>query len=201
MDQQSPATRISLVTRLKDAADHQAWTEFTAIYEPLILRLLRREGLQEADACDVCQQVLAAVAKDIDGWRPDGRKRSFRRWLFQIARNRTLKYLESQRRSQRGVGGSGALAALEQARDPRESLSDVFEREYRQQLLLSACEAIRPEFRESTWEAFWLSTVEGHAIAEVAEQLGMSVGNVYVSRSRIVSRLKSKVREITDEED
>lgn len=79
MNQQSPATRISLVTRLIDAADHQAWTEFTAIYEPLILRLLRREGLQETDARDVCQQVLAAVAKDIDGWRPDGRERSFRR--------------------------------------------------------------------------------------------------------------------------
>lgn len=201
MDQQSPITRMSLVTRLQDAADQEAWTEFAGIYEPVILRLLRREGLQEADACDVCQQVLAAVAKDIGKWHPDGRERSFRRWLFEIARKRTLKLLERQRRNQRSAGGSGALAALQQAADPRESISDVFEREYRQELLVRACEAIRPEFRESTWEAFWLSTVNGVPIAEVAEQLGMSVGNVYVSRSRIMSRLKSKVQEMTGEED
>ncbi len=201
MGQQSPRTRISLVTRLKNASDHEAWTEFTAIYEALILRLLARDGLQESDARDVCQQVLAAVAKDVDGWRPDGRSRSFRRWLFKIARNRVIKFLAGDRKNPRGVGGSGAHRAMEQIRDERESISDVFEREYRQQLLVQAAEAIRAEFRESTWQAFWLSTIEGQSIADVAEQLGVSVGTVYVSRSRIVSRLKSKVREITDAED
>ena len=201
MDQQSPRTRLSLVTRLKNAADHEAWSEFTAIYEPLILRLLERDGLQESDARDVCQQVLAAVARDIEQWRPDGRDRSFRRWLFRIARNRVIKFLEGERKGQRALGGSGVHAAMEQTRDERESISEVFEREYRQQLLVQAAEAIRAEFRESTWEAFWLSTIEGHAIADVAAQLGVSVGSVYVSRSRIVSRLKSKVRDITDEED
>ena len=74
--------------RLKNTGNRKAWNEFTAIYEPLILRLLERNGLQEFDAHDVCQQVLAAVAKDIEQWRPDGREQSFRRWLFRIARNR-----------------------------------------------------------------------------------------------------------------
>lgn len=201
MNQRLPRTRISLVMRLKNASDHEAWNEFTAIYEPLVLRLLQRDGLQESDARDVCQQVLSAVAKDVDGWEPDGRERSFRRWLFQIARNRVIKFLDGERKRARGVGGSGAHAALEQTRDKGESLSDVFEREYRQQLLLQAAEAIRAEFRESTWEAFWLSYIEGHAIADVAKQLGVSVGSVYVSRSRIVARLKSKVKDIVDEED
>ena len=201
MDQQSPKTRLSLVVRLKNAQDHEAWTEFTAIYEPLILRLLERNGLQEFDARDVCQQVLAAVAKDIEQWRPDGRDRSFRRWLFQIARNRVIKFLVNERKRLRGAGGSDAQVALEQKQDERESISELFEREYRQQLLMWAAEKIRAEFRESTWEAFWRSYVKGDAIADVAEQLGMSVGNVYVSRSRIVARLKTKVKEIIDDED
>ncbi len=93
MDQQSPKTRLSVVVRLKNAQDHEAWTGFTAIYEPLILRLLQRNGLQEFDARDVCQQVLAAVAKDIEQWQPDGRDGSFRRWLFRIAQNRAIKFL------------------------------------------------------------------------------------------------------------
>ena len=61
MDQHLPKTRISLVIRLKNVADHEAWDEFTVIYEPLVLRLLQRDGLQESDARDVCQQVLSAA--------------------------------------------------------------------------------------------------------------------------------------------
>ena len=201
MDQQAPKTRLSLVVRLKNSQDHEAWTEFTAIYEPLIFRLLKRNGLQECDAQDVSQQVLAAVATDIERWRPDGRERSFRRWLFRIARNRVIKFLVNERKRPRGVGGSDEQVGLEQKEDEHESISELFEREYRQQLLRWSAEQIRAEFRESTWRAFWRSYVDGQAIADVAKDLGMSVGNVYVSRSRIVARLKNRVNEIVDEED
>jgi RNA polymerase sigma factor (sigma-70 family) len=199
MGEQLPKTRVSLVRRLNNAADHEAWNEFTAIYEPLLLRLLRRDGLQESDALDICQQVLAAVARDVDRWKPDGRDRTFRRWLFQIARNRVIKFLNGERKRARGVGGSGAHAALEQVPDKGESLSEVFAREYRQQLLLRAAEAIQAEFREATWDAFWLTAIDGYQIVDVADRLGMSVGSVYVARSRIMARLRSKVREITDQ--
>ncbi len=91
--------------------------------------------------------------------------------------------------------------AVEQTQDERESISELFEREYRHQLLLWAAEQIRAEFRESTWQAFWRSYVEGQPIAEVAQQLDISEGNVYVARSRIVARLKSKVHESIDGED
>ncbi len=201
MTQQQSNTRLSLLVRLKNAQDHEAWSEFTAIYEPLILRLLVRNGLQECDARDVCQQVFAAVAKDIEQWRPDGHDRSFRRWLFRIARNRVIKFLAGERKRPRAAGGSDAQAALQQQPDEREPISELFEHEYRQQLLLWAAEQIRAEFRESTWEAFWRSYIEGHAIKDVAEQLGMSMGSVYVARSRVVARLKSKVHEIIDEQD
>ena len=145
--------------------------------------------------------MLAAVAKDIEHWRPDGRERSFRRWLFRIARNRVIKFLVNERKRPRGVGGSDEQVALEQKEDGHESISEFFEREYRQQLLWRAAEQIRAEFRESTWQAFWRSYVDGHAIADVAKQLGVSVGSVYISRSRIVARLKNKVNEIIDEKD
>ena len=69
---QSPQTRVTLIARLKDAHDHEAWREFTAIYEPLVFGVARERGLQEADARDVCQQVLQAVAKDVERWQPDG---------------------------------------------------------------------------------------------------------------------------------
>jgi RNA polymerase sigma-70 factor (ECF subfamily) len=62
-----PDTRPSLIVRLQNAQDEAAWSEFLALYEPLILREMRKNGLQECDARDACQQVLTAVACDVAG--------------------------------------------------------------------------------------------------------------------------------------
>ncbi|MEX2118832.1 MAG: sigma-70 family RNA polymerase sigma factor [Pirellulales bacterium] len=191
-----PETRPSLVLRLTNARDDEAWTEFVAIYEPLIIRLMHNHGLQESDARDVCQQVFEALARDIEQWKPDGAKASFRRWLFQIARNRVIKFLDRQRRRPQAAGGTDAQLLLQAQTDPRASASAEFEHEYRRQLLLRAMERIRGEFRESTWQAFWQTCVAGRPIAEVADQLGTTAGNVYVARSRIVARLRDQVSQI-----
>ncbi len=193
-------TRPSLVLRLQNARDEAAWTEFLALYQSLILRMLTRFGLQETDARDVCQQVLAAVAKDVGHWKSDERQASFRRWLFRIARNRALKFL--QRESARCVaeGGSDAHRRLESCADANASLTEEFDREYRQQLLLLAGEQIRDEFRETTWRAFWLTSIENREVAAVAAELHMSTGSVYVARSRIIARLREKVRELEGED-
>lgn len=195
-----PETRASLVVRLRSARDEAAWAEFLAIYEPVILRLMRRHGLQESDSRDVCQQVLAAVASDIEQWQPDGAKESFRRWLFQIARNRVLKFLIKERR-RRAMAQGGTEGEIQLAAQPdlQDSLSDEFETEYRQQLLLCAAEQIRGEFRESTWAAFWRTCIDGRSVREVSDELGMSVGNLYVARSRIMARLRVRVSELQAE--
>jgi RNA polymerase sigma-70 factor (ECF subfamily) len=195
----SPKTRHSLIARLPNAQDHAAWAEFLAIYEPLILRLMRRHGLKECDALDACQQVLAAVARDVEQWRPDGAEASFRRWLFRIARNRALKLLVQERKRFGAGGGTTAQAMLERQPSRDESLSEEFERAYRQQLLTWAAEQIRGEYHENTWQAFWRTCIDGRPIPEVAAELRMSVGSVYVARSRIIARLREKVQGSLDE--
>jgi RNA polymerase sigma-70 factor (ECF subfamily) len=195
----SPKTRSSLISRLKNARDHEAWTEFLAIYEPLILRLMRRHGFQECDARDGCQQVLAAVARDVERWRPDGAEASFRRWLFRIARNRALKLLVQERKRIGAGGGTSVRVSLENQPGREDSLSEEFAREYRQQLLLWAAEQIRDEYHENTWQAFWRTCIDGRPIPEVAAELAMSVGSVYVARSRIIARLREKVQGSVDD--
>ena len=64
----TPTTRASLLLRLCDSKDHEAWVEFVTLYEPVIYRLLRRHGLQDADARDVMQELLLAVSRSIDRW-------------------------------------------------------------------------------------------------------------------------------------
>ena len=96
-------------------------------------------------------------------------------------------------------GGTDVQIQLAAQPDSHASLSAEFEREYRQQLLLCAAEQIRGEFRESTWSAFWRTCIDGRSVAEVADELDMSVGNVYVARSRIIARLRVRVNELQAE--
>lgn len=197
---QHPETRLSLIVRLQNSRDEAAWAEFLMLYEPVILRLLQRQGLQDSDARDVCQQVLAAVAKDVEQWQSDERPASFRRWLSQIARHRVLKFLIKERKRIAAEGGSNAAQRMATQPDLKTSLSAEFEMECRQQMLLVAGEQIRGEFHDITWRAFWLTSIEGRSVADVAGELRTSVGNVYVARSRIIARLRDKVREMQGED-
>ena len=55
-------------------------------YAPLVQGFLHRQGLQDADARDVGQQVFMSVAADIDGQR-SRRAGAFRKSLYTIVRN------------------------------------------------------------------------------------------------------------------
>ena len=192
-----PETRQSLLLRLRDPLDQQAWTQFMAIYEPLVLRMLKQRGLQEADARDVAQQVVLAVTQAMHQWQPDGREASFRRWLFGISRKLALKFIvrgtTASGPARRGVGGSDMLDLLKSLPEPDRNSIAEFDDEYRTEIFEWATDRIRGEFRETTWQAFWRTCVLNESIANVADSLGMTAGNVYVARTRIIARLRQVV--------
>src|SRR5262245_15275138 len=185
-----PATRLSLIAKLHDRADAAAWHEFVALYEPLIRRLARRKGLQDADAGDLCQEVFRVVAGAIDRWDPDPTRGSFRGWLSRIARNLLINFLTRPKRQPAGSGSTSMLELLEAhpAADPEATA--LFEAEYRWRLFEAAAADVRGEFTPRTWQAFWRTAVEGRPPTAVAAELGLSVGAVYVARSRVLARLR-----------
>jgi RNA polymerase sigma factor (sigma-70 family) len=192
-----PATRHSLIIRLRDPGDEPAWGEFVAIYEPLIYRLARRKGLQDTDANDLCQEVLRAVASAIERWDPA--RGSFRAWLSRITRNLLLNFLTRPAHRRLGSGATSVQEWLEArvAPDPKASL--LFETEYRRRLFEWAAGEVEGEFTPKSWAAFRQAAIEGRPPAEVAEALGMSVGAVYVARSRVLARLKVRIEKGGDE--
>ncbi len=189
---QVPETRDSLLVRLANAADHEAWLAFTAIYRPLIYRIARRRGLQDADAQDLAQRVLCSVAGAIGGWQSTPRRARFRTWLHTVARNAVIDHLRAAAPDM-PAGGTTALMRLHAAADSRLNPADV-DREYQRELLRWAAKEIRGEFEEATWLAFSLTAIEQRAIPAVADELGKSVGAVYIARSRVMQRLREKVR-------
>ena len=188
----APTTRASLVVRLKNPKDSRAWHEFIELYEPLILRLLRSRGLQDADARDVTQEVLLAVARAVHRFDPKSGKGTFRGWLAKIVRNLTVNFLVRLRNQPRGYEKQN-FEPLDSLSAPSGGQSDLFELHWRRQLFLVAADAIKNEVRAATWQVFWETWIEDREITQVASELGMSVGAAYVARSRVMARLKDKV--------
>jgi RNA polymerase sigma-70 factor (ECF subfamily) len=194
----SPTTRPSLLARLRDPRDERAWDEFAGIYAPLVYRLARGKGLQDADAADLTQDVFRAVASAIERGDYDPARGSFRGWLFTIARNLAVNHLVRQGRTPRGSGDTAVHNLLE-AQPAQAEDSALFEAEYRRQLLAWAAEQVRGEFSELSWRAFWQAGVEGRPAREVAEALGTTIGTVYHCKSRVMARLRQRIEEVQGE--
>jgi RNA polymerase sigma-70 factor (ECF subfamily) len=190
-----PETSHSLIAKVKDLGNGAAWTEFLGIYQPVFFRMARRRGLQDADAQDVMQQVFLSISKSIEGWTPGDFQPPFRAWLTTIARNAITKALI--RRPRDAATGSTSMVELLYAQpDPQETTAEILA-EARKELIRWATEQIRSDFSEATWNAFWLTAIEGVPIAEVAKSTGRSAGAVYVARYRVIARLKEKVLEVS----
>jgi RNA polymerase sigma-70 factor, ECF subfamily len=189
-----PETRASLILRLPDAADARAWDEVLAVYGPLVYRLARRQGLQPADADDVVQEVLAAVARSVEGWLARPERGPFRAWLLRIARNLAINALVRPKQRPLVTGDSQMARRLLEQPDSNGDLASQIDMEYRREVFRWAAERVREEITERTWQAFWLSTVEEQSIQATAERLSMSVGSVYIARSRVMARLREMVR-------
>lgn len=194
----NPETRASLLIRVRDRADQAAWYEFVEIYRPVILRLARQKGMQEADAEDVAQQVLVAVAKAIEQRGHDPKRAKFRTWLHRVAHNAILNAL-TRGRPDRGSGDSALRAVLNGHESHSGPDSDLLRLEYRREVFRWAARQVRLEFRQATWDAFWLTAIEGRAVEDVAQELGKNRGAIYAARSRVMRRIQEKVAEYEQE--
>jgi RNA polymerase sigma-70 factor (ECF subfamily) len=187
-----------LLIRVRDPADQAAWHEFVEIYRPLILRLARQKGMQEADAEDVAQQVLAAVAQAVEQREHDPKRAKFRTWLNRVAQNAILNTL-ARGRPDRGSGDSALLAVLNQHESPTGPDSALLRLEHRREVFRWAARQVRKEFHQTTWDAFWLTAVEECTVDAVSKELAKNPGVIYAARSRVIRRIQEKVTEYEQE--
>ena len=187
----APETSHSLLVRIRDTADSEARRVFMDLYGPLVYTLGRRHGLQDADAADLTQEVLQSVATAVRSLEYDPRRGSFRGWLYTVARNRLLDW-QRRRRPIQGSGDPAMQDFLEAQPAPEPEPS--WDQDYERRVFAWAAERVRVDFRPSTWQAFWLTAVEGLSTEAAGQRLGMSMGAVQVARSRVLARLKETVR-------
>ena len=194
------ATRPSLLVRLRDARDTQAWDLFASLYRPLVQRFARKAGLQEADAADLEQAVLQAVNGAIGGFNYDPGKGAFRGWLFGIVQRQLARWRSTQARQPLGSGDTAVHERLAEEPAPRDDSQTLWENEYRLQRFRWAAERVRQHVDPVTWDAFWQTAVEGRSAAEAARALGLSVGAVYTAKSRMLARVKREIETLGGDE-
>ncbi len=189
---QSPDTRESLLLRIRDSQDREAWQEFVSIYRPLIYRVGRRSGLQDADAQNLAQEVLQKVERKADDWLPGQAQGSFRRWLATVSRNAAIDAIRRVSPDS-ARGGTSVREVLHGVAAPCDDTAAAFRLELERQAFRWSSRHIRGEFTEPTRIAFWETMVEGRSCADVAARLGRSIGAIYTARSRVMQRLKEKL--------
>ena len=81
------ATSATLLERLRDSRDAEAWGRLNDLYAPLIRMWAERFGVRGADADDLVQEVLAVVVRRFPEFVHPERPGAFRGWLRAIAPN------------------------------------------------------------------------------------------------------------------
>jgi RNA polymerase sigma-70 factor (ECF subfamily) len=183
-------TRKTLLERVRDSSDHPAWGEFVELYAPLVFRFARGRGAVEADAADVCQEVMRVVARVMPDFEYDPERGSFRSWLYTVTRRQLARHFRREARGRRievpEEGGDGGFR-------------EAWDAEWRRHLLDRAVRRVKGQVGEGQWQAFWRTAVLEEDPAEVGRDLGMSREAVYMARSRISGRMREALRDFGDD--
>ncbi len=197
-----PDTRESLIFQVKDPSNREAWGTFVDLYRPVIHRIAIARGMQDADAQDLAQQVLMAVASSIGRWEKSSKAIRFRHWLRRVARNAIINAV-SRRPLDQATGTSSMENLLidlpERASNQEDAETDsLVELEYRRELYLRAAACVRTDVDPETWRAFEITVIGGASNADAAQELKKSIGTIYAARSRVMRRLRTAIAEIEE---
>ena len=188
----NPQTRFSLIEKIKDPRDAEAWSEFVAIYYPLLFGICRKKGLQYADATDIAQEVLSRVAGAVGSYKHDQPGATFRGWLYRITRNLTVDFF--RRKGKDPLAKAAVHEDLGKIQEPSQEESQEFHSAFRKHLFTVVAKVVQQQVHPQTWAAFWQTEIEQVDVTRTSQQLSMTRGAVYVARSRVIAKLRKEVQ-------
>ena len=185
-----PQTSATLLERLRDRADSDAWTRMVDIYSPMIRVWLGRYGLPESDVDDISQTALSSVVANLPQFHHNGRVGAFRNWLRTITVNSLRQKFRADRKRLDCAGGRALLADLNELEDPESGLSELWDRAHDAHVLRTLMTWAEPEFEAKTWQAFRRQVLEEAPPRMVAAELDMTVNAVLIAKCRVLKRLR-----------
>lgn len=186
-------TSLSLLDRLKNDDDREAWELFVSIYRPFICRYLTDVGVAGRDIDDLAQDTITGIFEALHQFEHNGRAGAFRKWLRTIAVRRAQRWM--QKRHGRPMTNE-QLETLSNRFD--ESFEQQWDGEHNRFVISRLLKLIQPQFTRTTWLAFQLHVVESLSVSETAERLGCSTNTVLISKSRVMRALRKLGRGIVE---
>ncbi len=191
-------TSTTLLARVKEH-NQDAWQRLTDLYGPAVYGWCRRCGLNAEDAADVVQEVFSAVARKVEDFRRDRPDDSFRGWLCTITHNKVRDHFRRQQDKPQAEGGTLAQQRLaELAEELSQSFASISHAPEEDAVDLRAIELVRAGIEDHTWQAFWRLVVEGHSVADVGKDLGMSQGAVYKAKYRVMHLVRKEYEDLIE---
>lgn len=199
-DGASSATSLELL-RAAQGCDAEAWRNLVSTYSRRMYRWCRLAGLQPADAANVVQEALAAVARKLSDFRHDQPGATFRGWLRRIVENKITDHFRRQgRRVDLPVGGTDAHSRMASVAWPENGLLQAVDGSTSGSMaagtgaekgaLADTFAAIRTEVGERDWKFFWRVAVDGQSAADVGREFGVSANAVRLVKMRVLRRLR-----------
>jgi RNA polymerase sigma-70 factor (ECF subfamily) len=185
-------TSQSLLDRLQNHEDTQAWQRLLAVYEPWLRGWLGRHQLQPADVDDLVQDILAVVNQKLPAFVHNGQPGAFRAWLRAILVNQVRAFLRTHRHRE-ALTAPTLPQVLDQLEGPASDASRQWDLEHNRHVVRRLLASVQSEFQPQTWEVFRLLVLENVPAAEVALRCGVQRNAVYVAKARVLARLRQEL--------
>jgi RNA polymerase sigma factor (sigma-70 family) len=194
-------TRTSLLRRMKQWDDQESWRDFFNTYWKLIYSAAVKAGLNDAEAQDVVQDTVIAVAKKIEDFKYDPALDSFKGWLLYLTRKRIALHY---RKRERDRGGKGAAleslpssSELERIPDPAGvNIEAIWNDEWETSIADAALARVKEQVNPKHFQMFNFYVLKQWPVADVAKTLGVSVAQVYLAKHRISSLVQKEVKRL-----
>jgi RNA polymerase sigma-70 factor (ECF subfamily) len=198
-DDDSIATRASLLDRLKDREDQASWQEFFDIYWQLIYRVGKKAGLTDTEAQDVVQETVISVSNKLPGFIYDPKVCSFKTWMLRLTRWRIIDTFRKRLPQNAAPANGDGTATSPLERIPDESsliLDALWDEEWEKSLLTAALQRVKPLLKPEHFQIFDLYALRQLPVSQVADIMGVSAARIYLVKHRVAGLVKRAIKEL-----
>lgn len=180
-------TTNSSLLRMVQEGNELAWNKFYKQYSGLIRNIGKKRNLTKEECEDLMVDVMTVFWRKMDEFIYNRSKGKFRSYMGKIA-NFCAIQIFSRGRNLREV-------PLETGMDYPAELDDIIMEQYRDYLLEKALNILRENIDTEIYQVFYMSFVQNRPIAEISELTRRTPNNIYVIRSRCLTKLKALIKE------
>lgn len=186
-------TRHTLLARIRDPQDSEAWKEFIDFYKNYIYVIVRSMNIKPHDADDILQQVTLKLWKNLPNHLHDPEKGRFRAWVSTVTKNTVISFIKKQQTR---------ADKMDQAQKEEENtylkgiklpeIDNIAQKEWQVFVTNTALENLEDRFTVQAIQAFRMN-IAGTSPEDIAKEIGVSRDSVYKYISRVKVRFIDEI--------